>query len=38
LFLGARRAEGKPGEESLAADADALRALVEEIEPKNKRP
>jgi len=37
VFLGAVREEGKAGEESLAADAGALRAIVEEIEPKKKR-
>jgi hypothetical protein len=37
VFLGAPREEGKPGEESLAADANALRAIVAEIEPKKKR-
>jgi 3-dehydroshikimate dehydratase len=37
VFLGATREEGKAGEESLAADASALRALIEEIEPKKKR-
>lgn len=37
VFLGAMREEGKAGAESLAADADALRALVDEIEPRKKR-
>jgi hypothetical protein len=37
VFLGATRAEGNEGTASLAADADALRALVDEIEPKKKR-
>ena len=37
VFLGATRAEGDEGTASLAADADALRALVEEIEPRKKR-
>jgi 3-dehydroshikimate dehydratase len=37
VFLGAPREEGKPGEDSLAADADALRALVAEIEPKPRK-
>ena len=37
VFLGAMREDGKAGVESLAADADALRALVDQIEPKKKR-
>jgi hypothetical protein len=37
VFLGATRAEGNEGTASLAADADALRALVDEIEPRKKR-
>jgi hypothetical protein len=36
VFLGAMREEGKTGEDSLTADAVALRALVDEIEPKKK--
>jgi hypothetical protein len=37
VFLGAPRAEGKAGEESLSADAEALRAMVAELEPKKPR-
>ena len=33
VLLGAAREEGKPGEESLAADADAMRAIIGDIEP-----
>jgi hypothetical protein len=37
VFLGAARAEGKGGDEALAADADALRALVSEIQGSKPR-
>jgi 3-dehydroshikimate dehydratase len=37
VFLGATREEGEAGEASLKADANTLRALVGEIEPKKKR-
>ncbi len=36
VFLGAAREEGKAGDESLALDSAALRALVEEIEPSKR--
>jgi len=37
VLLGAPRAEGAEGEASLAADAQSLRSLVSEIEPKRRR-
>jgi hypothetical protein len=36
VLLGASRAEGPDGDDALAADAAALRALVEELEPKRR--
>jgi hypothetical protein len=36
VFLGAARAEGKSGEESLVSDAMAMRTLVSELEPKRR--
>jgi hypothetical protein len=36
VFLGASRAEGIEGDEALSADAKALRAIVEEIEPRRR--
>jgi hypothetical protein len=37
VFLGATRAEGVEGETRLTEDADALRAIVEEVDPRPKR-
>jgi len=36
VLLGSSRPEGKAGEESLAADTKALRALIAEVEPSKK--
>jgi hypothetical protein len=37
VLLGAQRAEGEAGSDSLAADAAALHSLLAELEPRKKR-
>lgn len=36
VFLGATRAEGQEGEDSLSEDAGSLRSLIEELEPRKR--